>query len=92
MERPFLFHEAYAYDEVSSTMAMRQTLTISATVFESHCLELLDRVQRAEVQITITKHGKPVARMIPCKDERQPFFGSLPVTIVGDIVSSSDER
>jgi antitoxin (DNA-binding transcriptional repressor) of toxin-antitoxin stability system len=51
----------------------------------------MDRVRLTGITITITKHGKPVARTIPFDDERRPLFGSLPVEIVGDIIGSSDE-
>ncbi|GAC1432000.1 MAG: type II toxin-antitoxin system Phd/YefM family antitoxin [Candidatus Velthaea sp.] len=61
-------------------------MTIPATEFKAHCLELMDRVRRTGVSITITKRGKPVALMIPQPQERRPLFGSLPVTIIGNIV------
>jgi len=73
-------------------MTTKKEMTIPATQFKAHCLELMDRVGRAGLRITITKHGKPVAQMLPIIEKREPFFGSLPVTIVGDIVGSLNER
>ena len=72
-------------------MTTKKTLTIPATAFKAQCLELMDRVRRTGVHITITKHGKPVAQMVPTEAARRPFFGSLPVTIRGDIVAPTDE-
>jgi prevent-host-death family protein len=72
-------------------MTIRKQLTIPATEFKAHCLELMDRVQTTGVQIVITKRGKPVARMVPTEAERRPLFGSLPVTILGDIVAPIEE-
>jgi prevent-host-death family protein len=37
--------------------------TIGATEFKAKCLQLLDEVDAEG--ITITKHGKPVARLVP---------------------------
>jgi antitoxin (DNA-binding transcriptional repressor) of toxin-antitoxin stability system len=51
----------------------------------------MDRVQITGVQIVITKRGKPVARMVPTEAERRQLFGSLPVTIIGDIVAPIEE-
>jgi prevent-host-death family protein len=35
---------------------------------ETNLLELLDRAEKGET-ITITRHGKPVARLVPADDE-----------------------
>lgn len=71
-------------------MTTKKQVTIAATEFKAHCLELLDRVRDTGIEITVTKHGKPVARMVPTRVERRPFFGALPVTITGDILEPID--
>ncbi|MEI8038481.1 MAG: type II toxin-antitoxin system Phd/YefM family antitoxin [Verrucomicrobiota bacterium] len=38
--------------------------TISATEFKAKCLHLLDEVQRTGQELVISKHGKPVARVV----------------------------
>lgn len=58
-------------------MTSKQRITIPATEFKASCLALMDRVQASGLTITITKHGKTL--------------GSLPVTIVGDIVRPTDQ-
>ncbi len=39
--------------------------TISATKFKAQCLALLDEVAASGETIIVTKHGKPVARVMP---------------------------
>lgn len=38
---------------------------ISATQFKARCLALLDDVAESGETITVTKHGRPVARVTP---------------------------
>lgn len=49
--------------------------TISAAKFKEHCLALLDSVD--EQGLTITKHGKPVARLVPVSASGAQLIGSL---------------
>jgi prevent-host-death family protein len=39
--------------------------TMSASDFKAHCLAVLDRVAEANVEYLITKHGRPVAKVVP---------------------------
>jgi prevent-host-death family protein len=48
---------------------------VSATRFKEQCLALLDRV--GPDGIVITKHGKPVAKLIPIGIEAATLIGSL---------------
>jgi len=38
---------------------------IPATLFKAKCLELMDQVSETGEGFTITKHGRPVARLLP---------------------------
>jgi len=50
---------------------------IAAAVFKARCLELMDRVRETGAEYVITKHGKPVAKIVPCAEpDRLSFFGS----------------
>jgi prevent-host-death family protein len=50
----------------------------AAAVFKARCLELMDRVHETGVEYVVTKHGKPVAKLVPFTEAaRTPFFGSL---------------
>jgi prevent-host-death family protein len=52
-------------------------LTIAAADFKTGCLQLMDRVRETGVEYTITKHGTPVARLVPVHEPLRPsFFGA----------------
>ena len=48
---------------------------VPASKFKARCLALLDRVDAEG--IVITKHGKPVAKLIPIDAEPATLIGSL---------------
>ena len=66
-------------------MTMKQ---IPAAQFKAQCLALLDEV--GPDGLVITKHGKPVAKLIPIAAETASLIGSLAgkVAIKGDILST----
>jgi prevent-host-death family protein len=52
--------------------------TIGAGAFKNRCLALLEQVARTRRPITITKHGKPIATLIPAaREEPEALFGDL---------------
>ena len=61
---------------------------VSASKFKAQCLALLDRV--GPEGIVITKHGKPVAKLIPVDAEPARLIGSLKgkIRIKGNIFST----
>ena len=61
---------------------------IAAAKFKEQCLSLLDEVEPDG--IVITKHGKPVAKLIPFTADSASLIGSLSgkLTIKGDILST----
>ena len=70
-------------------------MKIAAGQFKSKCLQLMDRVQQTREEVVITKHGKPVAKLVPISEEKtDTIVGYLPgsVQVVGDIVSPIDEE
>jgi prevent-host-death family protein len=62
--------------------------SVPATKFKEQCLALLDRV--GPEGIVITKHGKPVARLLPVGAEPAALIGSLKgkLKIRGNILST----
>jgi len=62
--------------------------TIGAARFKEQCLALLDSV--GPDGIVITKHGKPVARLLPVESGSQDLLGALQskLRITGDIQST----
>ena len=68
--------------------------TIAAGEFKAKCLGILDQVQRQRKEITITKRGKPVTKLVPVNNGQPSFIGSMKGTmeIVGDIISPIDVK
>ena len=62
--------------------------TIEAAEFKEQCLALMDRLD-AEGLI-VTKHGKPVARVLPFDQDCADLIGSLKnkIEIRGDILTT----
>ena len=69
-------------------------MDIPATEFKAKCLAYLDQVAQTHASITLTKHGRAVARLVPIDDAEPAVFGRLAgtVQIQGDIVGSLEER
>jgi len=70
---------------------MKTAQRMPATEFKAKCLAVLDRVAQTKAAVIVTKHGWPVAQVVPMPPERkQPsLLGS--VTFHGDIVAPLDE-
>jgi len=62
--------------------------TIGAAKFKERCLGLLDNL--SPEGIVITKHGKPVARVLPYPQRPEGMIGALrdKITVRGDILST----
>lgn len=72
-------------------MSNEDSKKMNASEFKTHCLALLDEVQRNGLVLTILKRGKPVAMLSPIvgdeeKIPQRALIGSVKVT--GDIISS----
>lgn len=63
--------------------------TMAAGSFKVHCLAVMDEVQAKREAIVITKHGKPVVKLVPANTEKDDIYGFLKgkVKILGDVVS-----
>jgi prevent-host-death family protein len=63
---------------------------VSISEFKAKCLGLIERVHKTRQPLRITRHGRPVAEVIPAGPDRKcKFLGDMVGTaeIVGDIVS-----
>ncbi len=70
-------------------------MNINATEFKAKCLKLVDEVARTREPIIVTKHGKPVAKVVPIEPEESlSSFGYMADTlkITGDIISPIEEE
>lgn len=50
-----------------------------ASRFKAECLAILDQVDQLKMSVTITKHGRPIARLVPLEapQEVRPTMGSV---------------
>ena len=48
-------------------VTIRSVRSISATQFKARCLSLLDEVAASGETLIVTKHGKPVAKLVPAE-------------------------
>ncbi|HEY2545089.1 MAG TPA: type II toxin-antitoxin system Phd/YefM family antitoxin [Candidatus Acidoferrum sp.] len=64
---------------------------IAISEFKAKCLAILERVEKTKEPIRITRHGKPVAEVIPATPvmDRSAWIGSMKgsIKILGDIIS-----
>jgi len=63
---------------------------VSISEFKAKCLGLIEQVYKTRQPLRITRHGRPVAEVIPAgPDRKRKFLGDMVGTgkIVGDIVS-----
>jgi prevent-host-death family protein len=64
-------------------------MSIPAAVFKAECLKLMDEVARTGKPVVITKHGRPVAQLVPVPPTPGSLFGYMrnTVSIKGDVVA-----
>lgn len=56
---------------------------IAAAAFKARCLQLMDRVRETGQEYVVTKHGQPVAKLVPYTARtRRPLFGSMKGTVL----------
>ena len=63
---------------------------VAAAKFKEQCLSILDRLGPAG--IVVTKHGKPVARVLPMETASSELIGALRgrIQVKGDIESTGE--
>jgi prevent-host-death family protein len=65
-----------------TTLVDMADATIRASEFKARCLALLDEVAETGRPLVVTKHGRPVARVVPL-DPPMSLLGSV-TTLVDD--------
>jgi len=63
--------------------------TIPAGSFKARCLAIMDEVKAKRETVVITKHGEPVAKLVPVDRAADEIFGFFrgKGSITGDVVS-----
>ncbi|WP_428276744.1 type II toxin-antitoxin system Phd/YefM family antitoxin [Candidatus Palauibacter sp.] len=62
------------------------TQTVGVAVFRKTCASLIAQVSEGREPITITRHGRPVARLTPVPppdDGEEPIIGALKGSVLG---------
>ncbi len=67
---------------------MKQKHTIQADQFKAECLKIMDEVKKTRRSVIITKHNKPIAKLVPFEEGSDHLFGRMKGTIQikGDII------
>jgi len=68
-------------------------MEISVTQFKATCLGVIDKVQKEKSRVTITRHGKPAAELIPIAASAPgKLFGRAQEStgILGELLSTGE--
>ena len=68
-------------------------MDITVTQFKATCLGVFDKVQKEQSRVTITRHGKPAAELIPISASSPgKLFGRSreSTVILGDLVTTEE--
>jgi prevent-host-death family protein len=56
---------------------------VPAAVFKANCLQLMDRVRETGAEYVVTKHGRPVAKLVPyAPGPARSVFGAMRGTVL----------
>lgn len=78
----------YADQSCILTIGATMAKTMGAARFKEQCLALIDSLD--DEGITITKHGRPVARLVRIETQSAELIGSLATKLVikGDLLTT----
>jgi prevent-host-death family protein len=65
-----------------------KAIELGVSEFKARCLALLEQVRKRGDELVVTKHGRPIARVVPVRQPDGPLRGSMRglVEVRGDIV------
>jgi prevent-host-death family protein len=63
-------------------------IELGVSEFKARCLALLEQVRKRGDELVVTKHGRPIARVVPVREPAGPLRGSMRglIEVRGDIV------
>lgn len=57
---------------------------VGSAEFKARCLELIDHVSEARAEYVVTRHGRPMARLVPVERRTSAtFIGSMKGSVLG---------
>jgi len=75
-------------------LAKIEIMKITATEFKSKCLKIMDQVNEKLEEVIITKHGKPIAKLVPADNpiDKKSLIGYMKgkINIKEDITKPLD--
>jgi len=81
----------YNFDQTGSHMR-----EVSISEFKAKCLALLEQVNKTKKPLRVTRHGKPIAEVVPptAVADRAALMGSMrgKIEILGDIISPATDE
>ena len=83
------WNQVYDHGIMTMLLTRRGMKTMAAGSFKAHCLAVMDEVQAKREAIVITKHGKPVVKLVPADKDADDIYGFLAGkgAVTGDTVS-----
>ena len=68
--------------------------TMAAGLFKAQCLAVMDEVQAKRETLVITKHGKPVAKLVPAGKAKDEIYNFLrgKGAVTGNVISPAIEN
>lgn len=75
-------------------MSTNKNQAITAEKFKAQCLQIIDEVNKKHISYVITKHGKPIARIVPIDKTPIDYFGYLQnaISIKGNILTPINDK
>ena len=79
-----------SFTPISRSRRVSKRGRVAAAEFKATCLELMDRVRETGGEYVVTKHGKPVAKLIPVETGFADLIGRLEgrLRIKGKVLST----
>jgi prevent-host-death family protein len=68
-------------------------MELSVTQFKAHCLGVIEQVQKQKTRVTLTRHGRPAAELVPVNASAPGvLFGRASDTTVihGDLLGTGE--
>jgi prevent-host-death family protein len=69
-------------------MPGKRTKQVGSAEFKTRCLELVEHVREARAEYVVTRHGVPVARLVPIDADDEP--ASLLGSMAGSVLQYDD--